>query len=109
VYQVGEIATYGGQTWINESPNNSYAPGVFGWVLYEEPQEPPAEPDLCVSTAAWDIGQATYYQTEVMAGRVVHVKYNNRIWKSKNATHLYIAPALSGNGAISWEFVKLCE
>ncbi len=34
------------------------------------------------------------------------VKYNNKIWASKlPISHTWIAPALTGNGAISWEFV----
>ena len=108
-YGMGAQCYYNGHLWESTHPANSWPPGTAGlWLDLGPTGEEPPE-DLCVSTAAWDISQATYYQTEVMAGRVVHVKYNNRIWKSKNATHLYIAPALSGNGAISWEFVKLCE
>ena len=34
------------------------------------------------------------------------VKYNNKIWASKlPISHTWIAPALEGDGAISWEFV----
>lgn len=34
------------------------------------------------------------------------VKYNNKIWASRlPISHTWIAPALEGNGAISWEFV----
>lgn len=64
--------------------------------------------DLCSETEAWTINNATQYQTDFMAGRDVYVKRNNRIWKAKNATHLWIAPTLTGNGSISWQFVKLC-
>lgn len=29
-----------------------------------------------------------------------------KVWKAKNTTNTWIQPALTGNGAISWEFVK---
>jgi hypothetical protein len=29
-----------------------------------------------------------------------------KVWRAKNTTHTWIQPALEGNGAISWEFVK---
>lgn len=33
--------------------------------------------------------------------------YNlGKIWRAKNTTHTWIEPALTGNGAISWEFVR---
>lgn len=33
--------------------------------------------------------------------------YNNgKIWQAKNTTHTWIEPSLTGNGAISWQFVK---
>lgn len=31
---------------------------------------------------------------------------NGKVWRAKNTTHTWIQPALEGNGAISWEFVK---
>ena len=35
------------------------------------------------------------------------VRYNNKIWASKvPISHTWIAPALEGNGAISWEYIK---
>lgn len=30
-YQVDEVCTHNGFRWINTSPNNAFAPGVFGW------------------------------------------------------------------------------
>lgn len=30
-YDVGAIVSYNGKIWINTSPANTYAPGVFGW------------------------------------------------------------------------------
>jgi hypothetical protein len=33
--------------------------------------------------------------------------YNRgQIWEAINLTHTWIEPALTGNGAISWKFVK---
>lgn len=31
---------------------------------------------------------------------------SGKVWRAKNTTHTWIQPALTGNGAISWEFVK---
>ena len=31
---------------------------------------------------------------------------SGKVWKAKNTTHTWIQPALTGNGAISWEYVK---
>ncbi len=71
----------------------------------EEPQEPG---DLCETTADWSISNATFYQTEFGAGRDVYVKHNGSIWKAKTGSHLWIAPAKTGNGSISWQWEKDC-
>lgn len=34
------------------------------------------------------------------------VKDSGKIWKVKGVTHTWIQPALTGNGAISWEYVQ---
>ena len=87
--------------WIKDQDCNVTEPEEPG-----EPEEP--EPDLCATTAAWNGNNATQYQTDFGAGLDVYVKHNNAIWKAKNATHLWIAPAHTGNGAISWQWVKDC-
>lgn len=33
LYQVGDRVTHNGQTWESTTPNNSWEPGVFGWVV----------------------------------------------------------------------------
>ena len=64
------------------------------------PAEPPAEPDLCDTTAAW-VSQV--YPTGT------YVKSDNKIWKAKeNNTFTWIKPALTGDGSLSWSFVKDC-
>lgn len=38
------------------------------------------------------------------------VKFDNKVWASKlPISHTWIAPALTGDGAISWEFVQDCS
>jgi hypothetical protein len=73
---------------------------TYSTPIPEEPVEPPAEPDLCDTTAAW-VSQVYPAGT--------YVKSDNKIWKAKaNNTFTWIKPALTGDGAISWEFVKDC-
>jgi hypothetical protein len=59
--------------------------------------------NLC-DADAWDGNNWLSYQ---VVGSLV--KYDNKIWVSKlPISHTWIAPALTGNGAISWEFVQDC-
>jgi len=54
--------------------------------------------------AAWDGANWLAYQT---VGYLV--KYNSKIWASKlPISHTWIAPASTGNGAISWAWVQDC-
>ena len=98
---------FNGENQPCEQPYMSFATDI------PEPQEPPVdppdEPDLCETTADWNISNATQYQTDFGAGLDVYVKHNNAIWKAKSGSHLWIAPAHDGNGAYSWEWVKDCN
>lgn len=52
----------------------------------------------------WDAANYIAYQE---VGYLV--KFDNKVWASKlPISHTWIAPALTGNGAISWEFVQDC-
>lgn len=111
-YEIGKPVTHDDHIWMSNHPHNVWEPGAPHpalriWIDMG-PVGGPIPGDLCDTTAAWDVNNAATYQAEVMAGNTVHVKHGSKIWKSKNATHLWIAPALDGNGAISWEFVKDC-
>jgi hypothetical protein len=63
-------------------------------VLWSEVVAPPATPTQWVS-ANWAQYVLNY---EVLA--------NGKIWKVKGVTHTWIQPAMTGNGAISWAFVR---
>ena len=115
--QQGEYIKHNNKLWHLDNPTFAWIePGTqdsaTAWTFYQdctatEPEEP--EPDLCATTAEWNGNNATQYQTDFGAGLDVYVKHNNAIWKAKNATHLWIAPDHTGNGAISWEWVKDCN
>ena len=107
-YQIGEIATHGNQTWINESPNNSYEPGVFGWVLYEEPQEPPVEPpaNQCNSIAVWDDNE-DYTQMEVGQLRKVLVNGVWKVYAVKDLGFVHYDPS-GPNGHYGWTYQYDC-
>jgi len=63
----------------------------------------PTIANLC-DAEPWDAANWLAYQT---VGYLV--KYNNKVWASKlPISHTWIAPALEGNGAISWEFIQDC-
>ncbi len=36
-YQIGDMVTHNGDTWENNTPNNVWEPGVYGWVLASTP------------------------------------------------------------------------
>lgn len=63
----------------------------------------PTIADLC-DAEAWNGANYLAYQ---VVGYLV--KYDNKIWASKlPISHTWIAPALTGDGSISWEFVQDC-
>ena len=117
-YFKGARVRHIGHLWESGIDGNTTVPGQnpghnywidLGPIEAEDPGEPDQpEPDLCTTTAEWNGNNATQYQTDFGAGLDVYVKHNNAIWKAKNATHLWIAPDHTGDGAISWEFVKDC-
>lgn len=58
---------------------------------------------VCLTYPAWDGANWGSYTIGY------HVRYNNSVWKFINTNHTWIAPDHTGNGAISWEWVKDCE
>ena len=68
--------------------------------LYEEVYVVPDNP--CENTEAWNASNWGNYTVGYQ------VKHNNAIWQAKNMTHTWIAPAHSGDGAISWDHVQDC-
>lgn len=67
-YRVGQRVTYGGFTWENTSPANSFAPGVFGWTNLTPP--PP--------TGAWSGASVAYSVGDL-------VTYNGSTYKCLQA------------------------
>lgn len=79
------------QTLTTREPDKTL--GVL-WVKLPGQEEPAVKPPQWVS-ANW--GQYTMgYQ----------VFDNNKVWEVIGLSHTWIQPALTGNGAISWKFVK---
>lgn len=73
---------------------NGYFPTLTIGVLWVEiPQQGDKPPQW--NTANW-LNYIVGYE----------VYDNGKVWRAKNTTHTWIQPALTGNGAISWEFVK---
>jgi len=83
VYKLGEVVTKDGKKYVSNHPYNSWEPGTLEW-------KPPQ----------WVSGD--YYKYKV--GTQVYNK--GQIWEAINLTHTWIEPALTGNGAISWKFIK---
>ena len=65
-------------------------------VVYVAPDNP------CENTEAWNGDNHLQYTVGYQ------VKHNNAIWEAVNTTHTWIAPAHSGDGAISWEHIMDC-
>lgn len=106
-YKLGMRARHVGWIWevtqTDANGNNVWEPGAFGWTKIEQiepPVEPPAEPDLCSTSPAW---------TSQVYPAGTHVKSDSKIWKAKSYnTFTWIKPALTGDGSLSWSFVKDC-
>lgn len=106
----GDIVDHNGQYWKSNVGANIWepgAPGITQWDVFnpesgeiEEPGE--TEPDLCNTTAAWDAGLWGTYTVGTK------VKHNGGIYEAKNTTHTWIAPAKTGDGSISWNWIKDC-
>ena len=58
--------------------------------------------DLCDTAEAWNSANWGSYTVGYI------VKHNNGIYEAKNTTHTWIAPAKTGDGAISWTWIKDC-
>lgn len=80
---------------------------------FNDVSQPCHEPYLTFSTplpSADDCLTAPVWTQSDLALYVVgfRVKHNNKIWEAKNVTHTWIAPAATGDGAISWTWIKDC-
>ena len=69
--------------------------------LYEEVYVVPNNP--CENTPLWDSSNWGNYTVGYQ------VKLNNAIWEAINTTHTWIAPAHTGDGAISWIWIRDCN
>ena len=74
---------------------------------HRTPEEEPALWTVIKTVSSYDdveVWNGSNYLAYQTVGYLV--KYNNKIWASKEPiSHTWIAPALTGDGAISWEFV----
>lgn len=94
---INATRTYEGKTYKCIQPHTSqedWTPTLTLGVLWEEVQQQQEQPPQWVS--------ADYYKYTVG----YEVFDSGKIWRAKNMTHTWIKPALTGDGAISWEFVK---
>jgi hypothetical protein len=100
VYKLGEVVTKDGKKYMSNHPYNSWEPGTLEWlnlwidITPVSLDEPEIKPPQWVSS--------DYYKYKV--GTQVYNR--GQIWEAINLTHTWIEPALTGNGAISWKFVK---
>ena len=72
----------------------TYEPDKTLGVLWEEVQQQQEQPPQWLTSE--------YYKYVVG----YEVLDSGKVWRAKNTTHTWIQPALTGDGAISWEFVK---
>lgn len=100
VYKMGEVVEKDGKKYMSNHPANSWMPGTLEWlnlwidITPVSPDEPEIRPVQWVS--------GDYYKYKV--GTQVYNK--GQVWEAINLTHTWIEPALSGNGAISWKYIK---
>ena len=95
--EVGWKRTYDGKLYQCIQAHTTYS-GYFptltiGVLWVEIPQQGERPPQW--NTANW-INYIVGYE----------VYDNGKVWRAKNTTHTWIQPALEGDGAISWEYVK---
>lgn len=97
---MGEVVEHNGKKYVSNHPYNSWEPGTLEWlnlwidITPADPTAPEVKPPQWVS--------GDYYKYKV--GTQVYNK--GQVWEAINLTHTWIEPALEGNGAISWKFVK---
>ena len=85
-------------------PPDDPANGHLGWEFVKD-CEPTSDPedDLCSTSPAWT---ASIWVTLKVGETVTH---DNAVWEAINTTYTWIAPAKTGDGAISWIHVKDCN
>jgi hypothetical protein len=100
VYGLGQVVTKDGKKYMSNHPANSWEPGTQEWlklwidIAPVDPEAPEVKPPQWIS--------GDYYKYEVGT----QVYDSGKVWEAINKTHTWIQPALEGNGAISWKFVK---
>ena len=97
VYKLGKVVTKDGRKYVSNHPNNSWEPGTLEWLnlwIDITPVDPDEKPPQ------WNTND--YYKYSVG----YQVFDSGKVWEAKNTTHTWIQPALTGNGAISWKYIK---
>ncbi len=59
--------------------------------------------DVCDTSPAWDSNNWGSYTVGYL------VRHNNSVYEAINTSHTWVAPAKSGDGAISWKWIKDCN
>jgi hypothetical protein len=102
-YETGQRFQWNGKLWKVLQPHTS----AIQWrpdeavSLYEHVYvAPPGDP--CDTAEAWDENNWGSYTVGYV------VKHEGAIYEAKNTTHTWIAPAKTGDGTISWTWIKDC-
>ncbi|MFW6326742.1 MAG: hypothetical protein ACOC2F_00360 [Bacteroidota bacterium] len=100
VYKMGEVVIKDGRKYMSNHPANSWEPGILEWlnlwidIAPVDPEAPEEKPPQWVSE--------DYYKYSVG----YQVYDSGKVWEAINETHTWIQPALTGDGSLSWKFVK---
>ena len=102
-YETGQRVQWNGKLWKvlqNHTSSTEWRPNE-AVSLYEHVYvAPPGDP--CDTAEAWDGANYLTYTVGYV------VKHEGAIYEAKNTTHTWIAPAKTGDGAISWTWIKDC-
>lgn len=94
--EINNTRTYQGKTYkciLAHVTQSDWTPLLTLGNLWEEVQQQEQPPQWL---------SAEYYKYVVG----YEVFDSGKVWRAKNTTHTWIQPALTGDGAISWEYVK---
>ena len=102
-YETGNRFQWNGKLWKvlqNHTSSTEWRPDE-AVSLYEHVYvAPPGDP--CDTAELWDGANWGSYTVGYV------VKHEGAIYEAKNTTHTWIAPAKTGDGAISWTWIKDC-
>lgn len=93
-YMTGDIVTFGGQLWTSVIDNNVWAPGIYGWDIYQEEQPEPG-PDEPTAIPEWAQPDST---NPYMSGD--KVRHNGSIWQSNVDNNVWEP------GVYGWDFME---